>query len=56
MPIKQAEYANEVFQSSYNLGFVDAVEPLKELALERRLVKKITTFIMELGSWIQFHR
>lgn len=54
LPIKQAEYANEVFQSSYNLGFVDAVEPLKELALERRLVKKITTFIMELGSGFSF--
>ncbi len=23
-------YANEVFRSSYNLGFIDAVEPLAE--------------------------
>ena len=47
-------YANEVFRSSYNLGFIDAVEPLKEFELERRLVQKITTFIMELGSGFSF--
>lgn len=54
LPAKQAEYANEVFRSSYNLSFIDAVEPLKELALERRLIKKITSFIMELGSGFSF--
>lgn len=54
LPAAQAGYANEVFRSSYNLGFIDAVEPLKELELERRLVQKITTFIMELGSGFSF--
>ena len=54
LPAQQAGYANEVFRSSYNLGFIDAVEPLKELELERRLVQKITTFIMELGSGFSF--
>ena len=54
LPAPQADYANEVFRSSYNLGFIDAVEPLKELELERRLVQKITTFIMELGSGFSF--
>lgn len=54
LPAQQAAYANEVFRSSYNLGFVDAVEPLRELALERRLVHKITTFIMELGDGFSF--
>ena len=54
LPAVQAGYANEVFRSSYNLGFIDAVEPLKELELERRLVRKITTFIMELGSGFSF--
>ena len=54
LPAQQAEYANEVFRSSYNLGFIDAIEPLKELELERRLVQKITTFIMELGSGFSF--
>lgn len=54
LPAQQAEYANEVFRSSYNLGFIDAIEPLKELELDRRLVQKITTFIMELGSGFSF--
>ena len=54
LPAQQADYANEVFRSNYNLGFIDAVEPLKELELERRLVRKITTFIMELGSGFSF--
>ena len=54
LPAQQAEYANEVFRSSYNLGFIDAIEPLKELELERRLVQKITTFIMELGNGFSF--
>ena len=54
LPAQQADYASEVFRSSYNLGFIDAVEPLKELELERRLVQKITTFIMELGSGFSF--
>ena len=26
---KSAEYANEVFRSTYNIGFIDATEPLK---------------------------
>lgn len=51
---QQANYANEVFRSSYNLGFIDAIEPLKESELERRLVQKITAFIMELGSGSSF--
>ena len=54
MSAEQAEYANGIFSSSYTLGFIDAVEPLKELALEDRLVKKITSFIMELGEGFSF--
>ena len=51
---KSAEYANEVFRSTYNIGFIDATEPLKELDLEKRLVNKITSFIMELGHGFSF--
>jgi len=54
LPTLQADYANEVFRCCYNLGFIDAVEPLKELELERRLVQKITNFIMELGIGFSF--
>ena len=54
MSEKNAEYANEIFRSRYHLGFIDAIEPLKELDLERHLVNKITSFIMELGNGFSF--
>ena len=54
LPTPVADYANEVFRSRYNLGFLGANEPMKELKLERRLVKKITRFIMELGKDFTF--
>ena len=54
MPGESAEYANEIFRSRYHLGFIDAVEPLKELDLERHLVNKINSFIMELGNGFSF--
>lgn len=51
MSEENAEYANEIFRSRYHLGFI---EPLKELDLERHLVNKITSFIMELGNGFSF--
>ena len=51
---ENAEYANEIFRSRYHLGFIDTIEPLKELDLERHLVNKITSFIMELGNGFSF--
>ena len=54
LPIAQASYANEVFRSSYNLGFLGVTEPVLELELENRLVKKITRFLMELGKGFTF--
>ena len=54
MSEENAEYANEIFRSHYHLGFIDAIEPLKELDLERHLVNKITAFIMELGNGFSF--
>ena len=54
MSNENAEYANEIFRSRCHLGFIDAVEPLKELDLERHLVNKITSFIMELGNGFSF--
>lgn len=54
LPAPVAEYANEVFRSRYNLGFLGATEPMKELTLEQRLVNKITRFIMELGKGFTF--
>lgn len=54
LPAEQAQYANEVFSSSYNLGFLGVTSPLLELELEDRLVKAITRFLMELGSGFTF--
>ena len=31
----QANYADEVFKSSYNLGFLGIIEPVRELELEK---------------------
>lgn len=49
-----AEYANEVFKSSYNLGFLGITEPVKELELENRLIAKIRSFVLELGKGFSF--
>ena len=34
LPVEQALYANEVFSSSYNLGFLGVTSPILELELE----------------------
>ena len=54
LPAEQAKYANEVFSSSYNLGFLGVISPILELELEDRLVKAITRFLMELGNGFTF--
>lgn len=54
MPEAHAEYANEVFKSSYNLGFLGITEPVRELELENRLIGKIRAFILELGKGFSF--
>ncbi|WP_298638900.1 PDDEXK nuclease domain-containing protein [uncultured Prevotella sp.] len=54
LPAEQAQYANEVFCSSYNLGFLGVTTPILELELEDRLVKAITRFLMELGNGFTF--
>lgn len=54
LPEIHAEYANEVFKSSYNLGFLSITEPIKERELEKRLSAKIRDFILELGKGFSF--
>lgn len=54
LPATQAMYANEVFGSGYNLGFLGVTEPIAELELERRLVEKIKLFLLELGNGFTF--
>lgn len=50
LPAAQAEYANQVFRSTYNLGFLGVTKPIAELELERRLVKKVKHLLLELGK------
>jgi predicted nuclease of restriction endonuclease-like (RecB) superfamily len=54
LPEVHAEFANEVFRSSYNLGFLGITEPIKELELENRLITKIRAFILDLGKGFSF--
>jgi predicted nuclease of restriction endonuclease-like (RecB) superfamily len=54
LPEINADYANEVFKSSYNLGFLGITEPIKELELEKRLIAKIRAFVLELGKGFSF--
>ena len=54
LPVSQAMYANEVFRSGYNLGFLGVTEPVAELELERRLVEKVKMFLLELGKGFTF--
>jgi predicted nuclease of restriction endonuclease-like (RecB) superfamily len=49
-----ANYANEVFKSSYNLAFLGINEPVRELELENRLIAKIKAFVLELGKGFTF--
>lgn len=54
LPEIHSEYANEVFKSSYNLGFLQITEPVREIELEQRLVAKIKSFVLELGKGFSF--
>ncbi len=54
LPTISAHYANEVFKDTYNLGFLGITTPLKELELEKRLIEKIKSFILELGKGFSF--
>lgn len=54
LPALQAEQANEILRDSYNLGFLNVTQPIAELELEKRLVEKIKTFMLELGTGFTF--
>jgi predicted nuclease of restriction endonuclease-like (RecB) superfamily len=54
LPEIHAEYANEVFRNTYNLGFLGITDPVRELELEKRLINKIRSFILELGKGFSF--
>ena len=54
LPATQAQFANEVFRNTYNLGFLGVTDPILELELESRLVARISRFLVELGKGFTF--
>ncbi len=54
LPAEIVTQADEMIKSRYNLGFLGAIGAVAELELERKLVEKIKTFILELGSGFTF--
>ncbi len=54
LPDVQSALANEIFRDKYNLGFLGVSKPIGELDLEKRLVEKVKTFMLELGTGFTF--
>ena len=54
LPTIHSDYASEVFKDAYNLSFLGITEKVKETELEKRLVEKIKTFVLELGKGFSF--
>ena len=54
LPTIHSDYANEVFKDKYNLSFLGITAKVKEAELEKRLVEKIKSFILELGKGFSF--
>lgn len=54
LPETQAAMANDILKDRYNLGFLGLEEPVAERELERRLIEKIKTFMLELGRGFAF--
>ena len=54
LPSIHSDYATEVFKDAYHLGFLGITEKVKESELEKRLVEKIKSFVLELGKGFTF--
>ena len=54
LPDHLQEQADEMFKTTYNLGFLGIKHQIKEQELERRLVEKIKLFLLELGDGFSF--
>ena len=54
LPKFHAQQANEILKDSYNLGFLGITQPVAEVELEKRLVERIKTFMLELGRGFSF--
>ncbi len=54
LPTTHSNYATEVFKDAYNLSFLGITEKVKETELEKRLIEKIKSFVLELGKGFTF--
>ena len=54
LPTIHSDYASEVFKDAYNLSFLGITEKVRENELEKRLVEKIKSFVLELGKGFSF--
>ena len=54
LPGHLAEQADETMKSSYNLDFLGITKPILERELEKKLIEKIKSFILELGYGFSF--
>lgn len=54
LPVHLAEQADEVIKSEYSLEFLGINKPVLERELERRLIEKMKSFLLELGYGFSF--
>ncbi len=54
LPKHLAEQADETIKSSYNLEFLGVDKPILEMELENELLRKLQSFILELGYGFAF--
>ena len=54
LPDYLAEQADEMLKSKYNLDFLGLTKPIHERQLEKRLIEKLKTFLLELGYGFTF--
>lgn len=54
LPQHLMEQADEILKSRYNLAFTGLALPIKEIELEKRLLDKVKSFMLELGKGFSF--
>ncbi len=54
LPPERSEMAEDLLKNKYNLGFLGITKMVKERELEKRLVEKNKSFILELGKGFSF--
>lgn len=54
LPAIQSDLANETMKDPYIFDFISMSEKMKETDIEKQLVQKITSFLLELGSGFAF--